>query len=152
MGPARKRARSKSRLRTSQQALVPENFLQTPGDAKSADKRGFAWGNHVHTQRGVMAVLAVHNGKHASSEIGEFISSVDPSIGCSDTMIRKVCKIVALTGVLVPFIEALPHGRFRYMYFVSWAPPSVDEWDHLLTIEEYNSRVDEGACTSPWVG
>jgi hypothetical protein len=98
--------------------------------------------------------MAVNSGKHAVSEIAEYIGKVDVKLMGDPKAIRKVCKSVALTGALIPYVEALPQGRWRYMFFVAWALPDLasDRWQHLLTLEESNERVvGERPETTRWV-
>lgn len=151
-----KRARSPSRLHTNSQAYVPSDLIQLPGVAKAADRRGYGWGPHLLLQRAGMVILAVQQGKHAVSEMLTYIEQTDPKLSCSSTPLRNICKSMALTGVLVPWVEAIGQARMRYMFFLPWAQPDHphdEKWDHLLTLEEANGRVSnpETASTKRWI-
>lgn len=149
------RARSLARLRTSERAYQPDEFIETPLAAKARDRSGYAWGKHLLVQQTCMVVLAVRAGSHAASQILEHIQEKDPNLAASSSLLRGICKDMCLTGLLVPYIEALPQSRRRFMFFLPWGLPDRDDdgWRHLLTIDEANERVVDvdTATTNRWV-
>jgi len=150
-----KRSRSQSRLITSSQSYQPTEIIQCPSAAKASEKRGYGWGMHLPHQRAGAIILAIRGGHHACSAMSDYIVGSDPSAAANPSMLLKICKSLALTGLLVPYIEALPQNRMRFMFFLAWAPPDTDSeyWRHLLTLEESNERVPEAdsAITRRWV-
>lgn len=149
------RARSLTRLRTSERAYQPEELIETPQAAGARDRNGYAWGKHLLVQQTCVIVLAVRADNHAGSEILEHITSHEPKLVASASVLRKICKVMCLTGLLVPYIEPLPQSRRRFMFFLPWGLPDRDgtEWPYLLTIDEANDRVSDpaAAITNRWV-
>lgn len=139
---------------TSNQQYVPAARMQTPGEAKAGDRRSYGWGQHLLPQRTALAILAVQAGHHAVVDIAQFVAEADPFLRGSPATFRKLCKSIALTGLLVPYIEALPQNKTRFMFFLASALPDreSDDWRHLLTVDESNDRVEDPlAHTNRWI-
>jgi hypothetical protein len=139
----------RTRRRNWAREFVPKQRFQLPGEAKSQHSEGFMYGPVQTVQRVACIVWAVEQGNHSNREISEAVNRIDPHAAVTSAVVEKLARALALTGLLVPYIEALQQKRYRWMWYLHGKLPGPDT--HLLTLTQCNERVEGDEDKVSWM-
>ena len=118
--------------------------METPGECWARIKGRKVVEGKSYLQAS-MVTLALADGNSTTAKIVAYCDDM-PELGLNSTRVLAVLKRMALSGLVVPYIEPMPSGqrpwRWRFYLASDLAGDDFEPTSGCLSLEEVNARFD----------